>query len=210
MSATTVANNQDSTMSDTTTTKDVSRDYKLQLRFTSSVLQGVKEWNIVAEFRCHDLLHVMRHGLFWATSNTVIERGYYSANDGNFNANGWRYRRGWELQDCPEKPTSQCRWVAKFTLFANTVKTLAHFQLRDLRQEDIQDAFAWNGKAEIVFMYENPQYTSGDRNINCWIDELHPSHGSWWFFPMDTLPEYSTLQFDQLSVPEKGKCGVER
>jgi hypothetical protein len=84
------------------------------------------------------------------------------------------------------------------------IPTLANFRLHAIRQENIFDA--GSSKPGKKTAYENEQYTgtSADYNFNSWIDELHPSHGSWWFFPMDTLPDYSTLDPQGYSVAEEG------
>lgn len=60
---------------------------------------------------------------------------------------------------------------------------------------------------EIVFQYYHPNWPDPDKtlgNINCWVDELHPQYGSWWFFPMETVPDYGTIDAEGTTVTEKG------
>lgn len=200
------ANNQDST-DNAFAPQEYSRGYILIIKFIINnekeyKYDSKKDWLLQAEFRCHDLLHVMRHGLFWTTSNIVPERGYRYMT--SIKADDRPLRRVWELREHADRPESQCRWTATFNLQAQSHKTLADFRLRAMRQENICSAVAWNtmNPPQVVFHYDHPRLTSVRQDINCWIDDLHPAHGSWWFFPMETVPDYDKI--NEGTVMEKG------
>jgi hypothetical protein len=203
-------NNQDS-IDNAVAPHEYSRGYKLIVRFQSlsamrktSSSTKKKDWLIKAEFWCHDLLHVMRHSLFWTTSNVVPESSYIADNT---IGSTLPLIRVWELREYANKSKSQCRWTATFKLYAHSVNQLADVRLSALRQENISSAEAWNtmDPPRHVFQYYHPKSTSGPKegNINCWIEDLHPAHGSWWFFPMEMVPDYDKIDFKK-EVMERG------
>ncbi|KAK3348829.1 hypothetical protein B0T25DRAFT_519196 [Lasiosphaeria hispida] len=67
----------------------------MQLLHNPQNLDGSREWQVTCDFRCHDLLQVMRQGLFWTTSNTVPEGCFYATTDDSHKP--YNLKRIWEL-----------------------------------------------------------------------------------------------------------------
>jgi hypothetical protein len=90
-----------------------SRDYEVDVRLAPNVdnFDPSKDPILSANFRCHDLLQVMREGLFWTTSNVIPERGFYEKTPENVKTHS--VHRKWELA---ESLTSPYRRVAGWQL----------------------------------------------------------------------------------------------
>jgi hypothetical protein len=173
------------------TQKSYPKDYRLSIRIVAdpATYDPKKDWMLDIEFRCQDLLQVMREGLFWTTSNVVPERGCLAKTSGPM-ATHYRWRRLWDLCEFADRPESECCWVATATLYAHSVKTLADFRLHTLHRKGVTFAQANNKTGHSVFIYDR---AGGDNNFNCFLDNLHPSHGSWWFWPMEAILDYDAL-----------------
>ena len=171
--------------------REYSHDYGLEIRLARNPdnHDPARDWVIIAEFRCHDLLQMMRQGLFWTTSNVVPERGFYD--DRGPKILNHRHKRIWQLNEFVDgRPDSQCRWVGTITLYANSVKSLADFRLHTLEQRNISWCVATNRDGKTVFQY-GPREPNMD--INCFDYKLQPSYESWWFWPMERVLDYETM-----------------
>lgn len=186
-----MASNATNDIDGSATQKSYPKDYKILMRITASAATyNVKnDWMLSIVFRCHDLLQIMREGLFWTTSNVVPERGWLSNTTGP-DAAFHPWQRVWELREFADRDEPQCRWVATVTLFAHSVESLANFRLHTLHRQNVRSAEARNKEGFSVFLYN---CVVGGKNFNCFIDNLHPSHGSWWFWPMEAILDYDTL-----------------
>ncbi|KAK3372749.1 hypothetical protein B0T24DRAFT_621185, partial [Lasiosphaeria ovina] len=60
-----------------------------------------RDWQATFGFQCHNLLQVMRQGLFWTTSNIVPEGCFYTTT--------------------ADKPKHQSRWVGNVTIRLDTL-----------------------------------------------------------------------------------------
>ncbi|OIW34832.1 hypothetical protein CONLIGDRAFT_675788 [Coniochaeta ligniaria NRRL 30616] len=167
------------------------KDYKITLRICANpaTLDSTKDWLLEMEFRCHDLLRIMKEGLFWTSSNVVPGRGWLGNTRGSY-AKHLSKQRVWELRDFADQEESQCRWVATATLYGHSWKFLADFRLHSLLRRNIGSCWAVNKMGDCVFVYNR---SPDQPNCNCFDDKLHPSHGSWWFWPMEAILDYDTL-----------------
>lgn len=173
------------------TEKSYPKDYKLFIHLCADpgTYDYKKDWMLAMAFHCHDLLRIMRGGLFWTTSNVLPDRGWLDRTRGT-NAAYHPWQRVWELREAADKPDTQCRWVATATLYAHSVKLLSEFRLRTLQRQNVTTAWADNKAQHRVFLYNR---IPGAENFNCFVDGLHPLHGSWWLWPMETILDYDTL-----------------
>ncbi|KAK3375848.1 hypothetical protein B0T24DRAFT_617157 [Lasiosphaeria ovina] len=182
--------------------RDYTRDYTVDVRLIPNTARHNPpvDWIVVAVFKCHDLLLVMQKGLFWTTSNVVAERGYYA----NITPSDDRYtlKRVWGLREFPDRPESQSSWVAEITLYADSIQTLSNFRLDKLYQRNISCCQASTDKGLFVFRYSHLRPLT---NINCFADNLHPSYGSWWFWPMEAILDYDALESEERVEEDKGK-----
>ncbi|KAH8911769.1 hypothetical protein BR93DRAFT_962999 [Coniochaeta sp. PMI_546] len=170
------------------------KDYKVSLRLTTADKTGydnTKDWMLVMEFRCFDLLRIMKEGLFWTTSNVVPEGGWLGPTRGSY-AKHHSWQRVWELREFPDREESQCRWVATATLYGYSWEALADFRLHTLHQGNVASSGATNKLGNCVFVYNR---SPNGQNFNCFIDKLHPWYGSWWFWPMEDILDYDTLGY---------------
>lgn len=171
------------------------KDYQITIKFTAPDrvthprLDSPKDWLLCMEFRCCDLLRIMKEGLYWTTSNVVPEGGWLGATAGS-EAKIYPWKRVWELREFPELDESQCRWVAKAALYAHSWEPLADFRLHTLRRENVRSVEALNKIGGTVFLYNREP---GDYNYNCFVDTLHPRFGSRWFWPMEEVLDYDLL-----------------
>lgn len=166
------------------------KDYVVDIRLTAdpATYDASKNWILVMEVRCHDLLQIMRHGLFWTTSNVVPESGFYAPTSASIKSHP--FQRSWVLREFADKPESQSRWSATAILYVHSIKTLANFRLHTLYQRNVVTSAAWNPEKKNVFSYST---IDDENNYNCFVDSLHPLHGSWWFWPMEAVLDYDTL-----------------
>jgi hypothetical protein len=169
------------------------KDYKLRIKLVENpaTWNPKQDWMLFIEFRCHDLLQIMRQGLFWTTSNVVPEAGWLGQANPNMTAR-YEWQRVWELRDIVDKPESQCRWAATVILYAHSMKTLADFRLHTLRRQNVESAVAWDKNGRKIFLYNAAPGESAN-NFNCLVDHLHPAYGSWWFWPFDAVLDYETV-----------------
>lgn len=121
--------------------------------------------------------------------NVVPERGWLAPTSQPA-SNYHRWQRVWELVEFADKPELQCRWVATATLYAHSIRSSADFRLHALHRQNVVFAVAKNKDGFAVFDY----HCTVDEIINCFVDSLPPSHGTWWFWPMETILDYDTLR----------------
>jgi hypothetical protein len=131
----------------------------------------------------------MREGLFWTTSNVVPEGGWLGATKGNCEKHH-SWQRVWELREFADRAESQSRWVATATLYGHSWKPLADFRLHSLDRQNVASGGATNKIGNSVFVYNR---SPDGLNFNCFDEKLHPSYGSWWFWPMEAILDYDTL-----------------
>ena len=170
----------------------------IRLRLDSAAPYKPKEhWVLDFAFQCHDLLRTMEEGLLWTTSNVVPGRGWINRwQPSTTYSQTHTCHRVWELSECPGRPEIECRWVAIATLNAHSEQVLGDFRLRTLSRRNVDSVCAAfrDQPARTVFRYGGPSYNGpgmeGSLNYNCFEDRLQPSHGSWWFWPMEELPDY--------------------
>ncbi|KAK0713456.1 hypothetical protein B0T26DRAFT_677790 [Lasiosphaeria miniovina] len=141
-----------------------------------------RDWQVTCGFQCHDLLRVMRQGLFWTTSNIVPEGCFYTTT-GDEIRKPYTMKRIWELRELPDKPKYQSRWVGTFNLYVTKSEQLRTIRLDMLSRENVFRCFAKGKDGLHVFNYSPSPSLA---NVNCWLDNLHPLDGSWWFWPMDS------------------------
>lgn len=173
------------------------KDYKITLRIIANQdsYENSKDWMLVMEFRCHDLLRIMQEGLFWTTSNVVPEGGWLSNKKDSFSSHH-SWRRRWELREFADRDESQCRWVATATLYGHSCKAVADFRLRTLHRQNVASVTAHNKDGNFVFLYNwSPKWENEWENFNCFIDDLHPRYENWWFWPMEAILDYDTLAY---------------
>ncbi|KAK3380550.1 hypothetical protein B0T24DRAFT_697049 [Lasiosphaeria ovina] len=184
--------------------REYTRDYTFDVRLIPNTARHNPplDWIVVAVFKCHDLLQVMQKGLFWSTSNVVPSGAYFA----NVPPNTDRYsvKRVWGLREFPDRPESQSSWVAEISLYACSIPTLTNFRLHHLHQRNISSCEATTSQGVHVFKYS---HLLPLKNINYFADDLHPSQGSWWFWPMDTVADYGalTLGSGERVEEDKGK-----
>lgn len=177
---------------------NATKDYRITLRVTTATqasYNNTKDWMLVMDFRCHDLLQIMKEGLFWTTSNVVPEGGWLGARKGSGDMpHAWQ--RVWELREFADRETSQCRWVGTATLYGHSWKALADFRLHTLHRRMVASGGAYNKSGKCVFVYNR---SPNLHNFNCFVDNLHPHGpcGSWWFWPMDAILDYDTLSYEE-------------
>ena len=94
------------------------------------------------------------------------------------------HRRVWTLHSTPstKSSSSECSWSATISVDAHSMRPLAGFRPEIVTQQSVVWARATDQERRTVFRYSHPKsiYKS---NINCYADQLHPHHGSWWFWP---------------------------
>ncbi len=81
------------------------KDYLIKIHLTAAdhaSYANPKDWLLLIEFRCHDLLQIMREGLFWTTSNVVPEGGWLNGTKGN-PAKCHSWTRVWELREFADR-----------------------------------------------------------------------------------------------------------
>jgi len=100
------------------------------------------------------------------------------------------WQRIWELREHPDRPVPHNRWVATVTLYSQSFQELARFRLHNLQHTNVSSCRATNKTGNCVFVYNR---TAGGHNCNCFVDNLYPSYGSWWFWPMNEILDYDTL-----------------
>ncbi|KAK0703941.1 hypothetical protein B0T26DRAFT_733327 [Lasiosphaeria miniovina] len=163
--------------------REYTRDYTFDVRLIPNTARHNPplDWIVVAVFKCHDLLQVMQKGLFWSTSNVVPGDAYFTIMP---DVDMYTVKRVWGLREFPDRPKSQSSWVAEISLYACSIPTLANFRLHHLHQRNISSCEAMTDEGVHVFKYSRLFPLT---NINCFADDLHPSYGSWWFWPMDTV-----------------------
>ncbi|KAK3363879.1 hypothetical protein B0T25DRAFT_425980, partial [Lasiosphaeria hispida] len=149
------------------------------------------EWTVEVRVWCHDLLKVMRQGFSWTTSNVVpnggFYRSYYDKRHERLHLGPFVHMRRWSLQEFTDRPELQCSWLADISVFTKSPQALATFCLDALLapgiQQKIRYCSAWNEDRELVFSYTHRSLPERTPSMNCFVDELHPMYGSWWFWP---------------------------
>jgi hypothetical protein len=166
------------------------RDYGISTHIYNdgAIYDRKKDWFLKVEFRCDDLLRVMREGLYWTMSNVVPEKGWLGERTTNSITTTHPWQRVWELREYANKPAPESRWVAVMTLYTFTVQTAANFRLDTLRHRNIGSCKATNKLGNCVFLYNR----ISNNNYNCFVDKLHPTYGCWWFWPMDAILDYDS------------------
>ncbi|KAK3365017.1 hypothetical protein B0T24DRAFT_638889 [Lasiosphaeria ovina] len=167
-----------------------------------------RDWQATFCFQCHDLLQVMRQGLFWTTSNIVPEGCFYTTTAGDIHK-PHTIKRVWELRELPDKPKDQSRWVGNAVLYVSKSEQLRTIRLDTLSRGDVFRCWAEGKDGLHVFNYSPSPSLA---NINCWQDDLHPLDGSWWFWPMDSPAggqhEESTGDGGYAMKPESTEYGL--
>lgn len=181
--------------------RNYSRDYSILIRLAPNLdkRNPAVDSVLAITIRCHDLLQVMRQGLFWTTSNVVPEGGFYAPMEANPKSS-YQFKRIWKLREFTNRPESECRWVGEVFLFDHSIQALGDFRLYTLRREHIFFCSCTNKSGNGVFQYSRSDPT---KNINCFSDDLHPSHGSWWFWPMETILDYNALGCGEKAATER-------
>ncbi|KAK3943372.1 hypothetical protein QBC46DRAFT_377663 [Diplogelasinospora grovesii] len=160
--------------------------YFLEIRLVPdhNITKNPQLWLVTIQLHCHDLPQLMREGLFWTTSNVAPGLGYFEESNSKSSRliKPFSVVRGWKLSEFADK---QCRWSGGIYVNAHSVQTVSSFQIHWLSRQNISRVRATDKQGRGVFEYnhQNP-----GRNINCIYDDLQPSRGSWWFWPMESVP----------------------
>lgn len=175
----------------------------------------LNDWKITATFYCTDLHPLMSATApFWTVAHIVPDSGYICPSyrvrrllrpPPHYEPRScMTFSRVWEVQEFPDRPREESRWVGWIVVDASRLPTLSEFELGVLTERNVHGAYGLDGGGRTVF-----SYVRGDpeQDFNCFARDMQPRHGSWWFWPVAREGEPEVLGLVREGGPNSGEEG---
>ncbi|KAK5991405.1 hypothetical protein PT974_09686 [Cladobotryum mycophilum] len=182
------------------------RQYNVVLNFRAKnylIRDDDLRWCGRMEIRTKNVARLLKQGLHWTLANIQRRKGHYIldplVNKGIPRLRPWKYGRSWslvELDDEGKKKKKDPLWVAEFIIMADEISLLSEFNLDTLCTKNIQSAYAFNRRQNLVYLFDRGRPSD---NFNAIYDNM-PLEG-WWPWPKKESGEPSIIDVSLAGTP---------
>lgn len=142
---------------------------KINIHPLPHIGRSEQPWFGVMYIKCTDVLRLMQEGFFWDSSNDIPSEGSYESGVTSPSPQGkpgesirgwnlrWRHVRHFVLLDRQHGQDEPPRWVAKLSIYAETLFTLTFLNLDVIAVGNIASIGAWDTEGKRIYDYQASQ-----------------------------------------------------